>query len=151
MWIFKKVPSIFLVPMAVLLIFSFVLTPWAQDMDSEKWFGIVKSAYEEQCKSGTETYHSWVEGTKEEFGLTLKSLESRCELVNIDQNDQVVIVMSLLKITALCYNKDGDKKRAEMVRLVVIAIDKKTEKIIDAKVLDQKGPAVIHGWDGKDV
>jgi hypothetical protein len=33
----------------------------------------------------------------------------------------------------------------------MVAINKETEKIIGDKVLDQAGPTVIHGWDGKDV
>ncbi|MBE3137636.1 MAG: hypothetical protein IMZ43_09655 [Thermoplasmata archaeon] len=135
----------------ILLLFTFIFTSQAREIDSEKWFGIVRSYYNATSMSGTETYKGWEEGAQQEFGLTLKKLKFTYELLIIDQSDKKVAMIFLFKMVGLCYNKDGDKKRIEMVRTVMLAIDKGTEKIIDVKVLDQVGPTVIHGWDGRDV
>ena len=140
-----------LVFIALLVVCAFIFNSSAREMDDAEWFGIVRSYFDATSKSGTETYKNWEDGVRGEFGLTLESLKYDYALLEVDQDDKMVVIAFLFKITALCYDKDGNKKRVEIIRITIVAIDKKTEKIIDAKTANQAGPTVIHGWDGKDV
>jgi hypothetical protein len=136
---------------ALLVICVFTFNSSAREMDDAEWFGIVRSYFDATSRPGTETYKDWESGVKEEFGLTLGGLKFNYELLGVDRDDKMVVVAFLFGMTAFCYNKDGDKKRVEIVRMTIAAIDKKTKKIIGVKILNQAGPTVIHGWDGKDV
>ena len=136
---------------AILLLLTFTFTLQAREIDNEKWFGIIRSYFDAMSKPDTEVYGNWEVGVKEEFGLTMEGLKFNYKLLEVDQDDKIVMVTFLFGMTAFCYDKNGDKNRVEMVRMVIAAIDKKTEKIIDTAVLSQVGPTVIHGWNGGDV
>ena len=136
---------------ALLVVCLFIFNASAREMDNAEWFGIVRSYFDATSKPGTETYRDWEIGVREEFGLTLESLGFDYEFLEIDQNNKMVVVIFLFKMTAFCYNKDGDKKRVEIIRMTMAAIDKKTKQVIGVKILDQAGPTAINGWDGRDV